>query len=250
MSNTEFVQGLAKCKEGKFEEAISLFNRSLLLQPKHVPSLYNRAKAYHHIGKFHEAVADFNVLVQLEPSNADFYGDRGVALHMAKQSTQALADFDKAAALEPANAYRYSSRAFIKASVGDVFGAIDDYQKCLELDPEDAIAYNNLGMLEQQLGYQKSAKENFKKADNLTMGEKDSYRKSIIYESKPLSDNEQQDRQLQASAIPERQPVEKNAATTTGLATHYWQTLRKVLTQRETFQEFIDFLINSFQKNR
>ncbi len=247
MSNNEFLLGLAKCKEGNFEDAIPFFSRSLLLIPNHIPSLYNRAKALHKIGKFSNAIKDFNVLVQLEPNNADFYTDRGVALHMDDKSEQALTDFNKAVALDPSNPYRYSSRAFVKAKMGNVFSAIDDYNQCIKLDPEDAVAYNNLGLLEQQLGYKQGAKESFLKADKLTAGEKNQFKKSAMYESMPI-ETKHTKKDISNSSKQGIKSAEADNPSRKVSTADYLKIIKEIFTNKNTQKEFMRFTKDLFKR--
>lgn len=133
MSETLHNKGLALAKEGKYAEAINLYNQALESGYKTPDLLNDRAIAYFHTG---DKLSAFN-------------------------------DFTESKNLQPDYSYRYACLAFIKEAMGDTDGAIEDYEHAIKLDPSDAVSHNNLGLLQEKKGYAKQAKTNFDKADKL-----------------------------------------------------------------------------------
>ncbi len=130
-------------------------------------TFYNEGMKQLNEGKFNEALALFNKALDLQPDHPDYLSDRAVTYFHLDKKDLAMIDLNRAQSLDPLNPYRYSSRAFVKDSLGDLEGAIKDYEKAIELDPEDAVAYNNLGLLEEKLGYRNKAQQRYKRADEL-----------------------------------------------------------------------------------
>lgn len=118
-------------------------------------------------GKFEEALALLDKTIEFDANNANLISERAVVYFHLEDKQRALKELDYCVLLEPSNPYRYSSRAYVKAALKDIKGAIADYEKCVQLDPEDAIAHNNLGLLLESLGRMEQAKRNFNRADEL-----------------------------------------------------------------------------------
>jgi Flp pilus assembly protein TadD len=116
-------------------------------------------------GKFQEALKLFNQLIEQSPKDPDLWSYKGTALLNLKKNSEALSAFNLAVKLDPDYSYRYASRAFAKDASGDLEGAISDYKQAIVLDPEDAIAHNNLGLLLEKQGNQSAAKKHFSNAD-------------------------------------------------------------------------------------
>jgi tetratricopeptide (TPR) repeat protein len=133
MENSNWLQGQAFAKEGKFELALESYDKALLEE--------------------HE--------------NPDLLNDRGVCMLHLGRTLEAEVDMTRAIELQPDYGYRYAARAYVRAALKNLQGAIADYQYAIELDPEDAISMNNLGMIEEQMGYVKEANDRYKVADEL-----------------------------------------------------------------------------------
>ncbi len=241
MSNIHFQNALQKCKEEKYQEAIILFEKSIHLSPNHAQSWYNKGMVYLQLENYPKAIADFDKAFSFENTNANILSQRGVAKHLNKNHKEALDDFDAAQNLEPQNPYRYSSRAYVKAIVGDTYGAMEDYKKALVLDEKDAVAWNNLGLLEEKLGYKMEAKQKFDTADNIAD-------KGKTFEKPPIDqiikEYEIKQKEIETSLAMQKNP---NPSFEKGIK-GYWQVIKKVFTDKETYQEFWKFTKNLGRK--
>lgn len=226
-------QGYQQLKQENYEQALKNFKQSLAQESTHPDSLYGLARAQFKLNRYEDSIQSFDRLINLIPNNAMYYSERGVALHWTGNNDVALADFDKAVDLEPENPYRYSSRAYIKDRLNDPQGAIDDYTKAIELDPEDAIAYNNRGLIEEKLGYQERAKKSYQQADELDQG------KNAQVSSPPTTE-----RNIEVPA-----PEQNSHSLKVDKPNGYWKEIRSVFTSRQQFQDFLQFLGNSFRKS-
>lgn len=232
-----FEKGIELYKDGKFQEALDVFD-GLINQGSSNPQFHLfRGRVRSRLGKTELALEDFDTIVALEPYNTDYISDRAVILHLLKRNEEALSAFDQAANLDPKNPYRYSSRAFFKDRIGDLEGAIEDYEKAIELDPEDAVSYNNKGLVEEKLGYQAKSKKSFSKADELT-----GYEPST---AKPEGTNKIEPKVETSSDIKKPiQPEEKQEESMT--FGYFLKTLKSVLFDKNSRKEFISFLKKPF----
>lgn len=251
--NAHFAKGLAAGEARNYSEAIGHFTKAIAADPQHTESYYKRGSARLKLSDYAGAIADFDLGLKLQPNNAIILSDRGVALHLSERPEAAMADFNRALELEPKNPYRYSSRAYVRAAYGDVQGAIADYNKCLELDPDDAIALNNLGMLEEKLGYATS-KDRFAQADRLSdsVPSPQADIDQMIEEWKKEK-AEKEARKEQEAALPPLPAIGKNGQSAKSdrpkklTAKLYFETLGRVLTEKETFRAFTRFVLNGFK---
>jgi len=117
--------------------------------------------------KFNLAIDHFTKAIAKEPNSSEFFGQRSICYMNLEQFELSMFDMNKAIELDPKYAYRYTCRAFLKTRLGDLKGALIDYEKSIELEPDNPITYNNMGLAQQQLGYNKEAEDSFEKSNSL-----------------------------------------------------------------------------------
>lgn len=228
----KFEKGVAYFKEGKFEEALAIFDHIIAFQNAESEIILYRGRTLSRMGRFPQALEDFDQLIQLEPYNTNYISDRAVVLHLLQKNEEALSELDRALTLDPNNPYRYSSRAFLKDRMGDLHGAIADYDKAIELDPEDAVAYNNKGIVEEKLGYKENSQKSFNIADDL-----------VGY--KPTNSNKKADGLGQEKVVPEQLKNRQQESKLT--ISSYLNTLANVFNNPGTRKDFFAFLSNKFK---
>lgn len=128
-----YREGLEKSKNGKFEEAIKAFNKSIELQPDDYYSWYNRGVAKTMLNQYDEALDDFNKTIEL------------------------AVDFKRA----------YFSRGITKRILTDYDGALKDFSSAIEYDSEYGDAYYYKGLLNDLLLNSEDACKDFDKANEL-----------------------------------------------------------------------------------
>lgn len=227
--------GISFYKEGKFEEALAVFNRLIEQEGSQPAYLHYRARVQSRLGAMEEALNGFDQLLEADPYNTNYISDKAVVLHLVNRNKEAMEAFDQALNLDPNNPYRYSSRAYFKDRIGDLKGAIEDYEKAIELDPEDAVAHNNKGIVEEKLGYKESSQSSFSEADRITG-----------YKSPEKTDEK-------ASSLPEiNNPKGKETLTPTADQKAlnfkiYFKTLGSIFTSKKTRSEFKSFIKSKFK---
>lgn len=234
-----FEQATELYKEGKFQEALEIYNGLIRKNPNQTQLHLNRGRVLSRLGKTELAIVDFDLIVDFEPYNTDFISDRAVVLHLLKRNEEALVEFDRATNLDPNNPYRYSSRAYFKDRIGDLNGAIQDYDKAIELDPEDAVAYNNRGMVEEKVGYQARAKKSFKLADDLV-----GYKTPEPTGSNDTTSSDSQSSNESKAPLPKigNSQIPRKSSMSIG---HYWQTFISIFTDSKTREDFANYLKKS-----
>lgn len=199
---------------------------------------YNLAKQ----GKLDEALSLFNEAILLTPNNPDVISDRGVLYIHRNDKTNALADFNKAIELQPEYSFRYSARAYANDYFGDTEAAVLDYEKAIELDPSDSVAFNNLGLVQEKLGYKKMAASNFDRADQLAKQEEKLHQLMTDLENEDANKANQATKDTEAEKRATQFPIEKEKEKTNA-----FQEFSKLFTSREQFGSFLKFLKNGFR---
>ncbi|MDN3670884.1 tetratricopeptide repeat protein [Echinicola jeungdonensis] len=242
MSNLQ--TGISYYKEGKFEEALTVFNELMEQSPKEPAHLLYRGRILSRLGRLENALSDFDQLALLDAYNPDFISDRAVVLHLLKRNEEALSEMGRALNLDPQNPYRYSSRAFLKDRIGDLKGAIEDYEKAIELDPEDAVAYNNKGIVEEKLGYKERSQNSYHTADKLVGGEKSQG------DSTPPEPQKKQysDFNKSISGEEKMEPIPDSGQKKVSFS-DYMQVIKKVFSDKGTWNEFISFIWSKFKRS-
>jgi lipoprotein NlpI len=128
--------------------------------------LLEKAREAFKRGKPDEALTLADKAIALDPKNASAFLVRGVAHALLRKPNDAIADFSKAIALDPDAAEAYNRRGMEHFKLGHIAESITDFDKYLELRPEQiprhwqrGIAYYYAGRFEegakQFKGYEK-----------------------------------------------------------------------------------------------
>jgi tetratricopeptide (TPR) repeat protein len=130
------------------------------------------------------ALTDYNESIELAPKHAKTYYNRGnLKVDKLDDIQGALADYNKAIVLDIHYADAYNRRGILKKDkLNDIKGALADYHRAIELNPQYADAYYNRGILKKDpLNDKTGAIKDFQQAANLYQKQDDmsSYRDAI-----------------------------------------------------------------------
>jgi protein O-mannosyl-transferase len=129
-------------EEGKLEEAIDHYNRSIFLIPS-ADTYYNRGNAYIRLGKYQHAVEDLNKVITLIPASVEAHNNRGAAFIKLGLYKEALDDFSEAIHLNPDYPDAYNNRSFLYFRQGDKRSGCKDAQKACELGDCSVLKASN-----------------------------------------------------------------------------------------------------------
>ena len=188
--NPELLLNMANSlgKEGKYDEALELYDKVVALAPDYVEAydkrgvIYDEVRnqpdlalkefdtairrnasytpIYYHKGntlsrqqKFMKAMDSYNQALQLNPTFAEGYINRGyIQLKIFRNYESALADFNRAIDLDPSFAEEFINRGWILSNFkGDDALAIADFTQAITLDPAAIDAYLNRARLYRKL---------------------------------------------------------------------------------------------------
>lgn len=129
---------------GRFDQAISAYDRALVIVPDTPELLLNRGNALFELGRHSEALASYDSALMRAPGNPVLWNNRGNALSELGHKDEAMESFSKALAIDSRNAGARISRSGLLADAGRNEDALRDLQS---LDEESAEIHYRRGML-------------------------------------------------------------------------------------------------------
>ena len=151
---TLLSQGIEYVRSRQFDQAIALFDQSILHAANQhqsdllAKSAYHRGCALCRIDKYQAAITDFTYLLAPDTSSqwaiekrALIYVQRGNTYRRLGHHTQAIADLNQAVQLSGGSAQSYGCRGLLRSDAGDFEGAIADFNQALTLHPTFAQGY-------------------------------------------------------------------------------------------------------------
>jgi tetratricopeptide (TPR) repeat protein len=160
-----FKEGYALAESGKYQDAISFYNKAIDADPKYAAAYSVRGWAYYRLRDYPSALKDNNRALELKPNVPGALVNRSWTLWGMRQYDKALVDSNKAIGLAPDYARAYLTRGMIYFYMNNNIHAIEDFNKAIELYPKPNIvahlnrggAYRNIGRYEEAFkDYQKS----------------------------------------------------------------------------------------------
>lgn len=104
--NFESLQSQAQAvfSKGKHEEAVTLANRAIAVEPQNPRGYFVRARFYEENREPAKAIADYDQVIKLDPRRPDAWQHRGVEHFKLGHIKESIADFDQFIALVPQKA--------------------------------------------------------------------------------------------------------------------------------------------------
>jgi len=152
-------RGIAQVNEGRYAQAISIFDQILNEDPTYPEALIGRGTAYAFQRELDAAIADFTRAIQSNPSAGEAWKRRGQARAALGESVQAIADLTKALEFEPNSADILHERGIVNFKFKDFIAAIEDLSACVQLDEDNKSAYTYLGSALSSIGEYGRAEE-------------------------------------------------------------------------------------------
>lgn len=146
-AKTAFLRGNYYYNQGKYNEALADYNRSLELRPDDPDTLCNQGTTYGELGRYDKALADYNRALELRPDNPDTLCNRGTIYYKLGMYNEALADYKRALELRPQDPTTLYNRGTTYAKLGRYEEALADYNRSLELRPDHQSTLYNIACL-------------------------------------------------------------------------------------------------------
>jgi tetratricopeptide (TPR) repeat protein len=129
-----------------------------------LPRLFDQALTASREGRFGDALPLWDQVLELAPEDASAWSNRGNVLLALGDAEAAIAAQDRAMLLDPVNADPHLNRGTAEEALGRWGAAAADYHWVLERDPADASALYNLGNVAGSLGDWAAARDCFSQA--------------------------------------------------------------------------------------
>ena len=142
------VPGLASLLAPLLSPLLALVMASQLA----LPPLFDQALSASREGRFGDALPLWDQVVEQAPQAASAWSNRGNVLLALGQPEAAIADQNRAMTLEPENPDPHLTRGIAEEALQRWGAAEADYRWILERDPADASALYNLGNVQGSLG--------------------------------------------------------------------------------------------------
>ena len=159
--------GVIYQQAGQSDRAVQLIGQAITLNPKEVGYYINRGNALQSLGRLEEAVASFERAIRLRPSIPEAHFNLGNALQGLDKLEPALSSFNQAIRLKPDYADAYNNRGRVQQLLLQLDQALDSYDQAIHYAPNHAQAWNNRGLVLKAQGRYQQSKESFEKAIQL-----------------------------------------------------------------------------------
>jgi len=156
-------QGLASYTLGKYEEAISSYEKAIELDPKLVFAWNDKGTALDNLGKYEEAINAYDKAIDLAPKLVFACYNKGIALYNLGKYEEALYSYKKATDLDPNFVFAWNNKGIALANLGKHVDAISAYKTAIKLSSISVSPNFNLAELYLNLGDLNSAYETITK---------------------------------------------------------------------------------------
>jgi len=154
----EFLEkGNILSNEGKLEEAATLYDKAINLNPNYVEAYYKKANILGDMGRNEEAIVCYDKAISLDPNYVNAYNNKGIALRLLGKNEEAVICYDQAIKLNPDDADFYHNKGIALGEMGKNQEAIVCYDEAIRLNPNDSGFYQNKGVALEDMGKNEEA---------------------------------------------------------------------------------------------
>ena len=147
-----------------------------------IASLQSRALIASASGNLDQAISLFDAILKVEPENANSLVGKSVALRRAGRVDEALASLNSVIARNPGHGGALLNKGRILEERGDLEDALEAYDKLLELNPGDPDAWVAQGDILGKMGRDDDAQKSYRQALKLAPNDEDTKGKIVALE--------------------------------------------------------------------
>jgi FKBP-type peptidyl-prolyl cis-trans isomerase 2 len=147
-----FAQGIALQDKEQLDEAVSLYQKTIKLNPKHIGAFYNLGVAFQKQGLIDKAIMYYEIAIGLNQNLAEAHHNLGLINKDKGQLDEAIICFLRVLQLQPDHANAYYNLGNTLVAKGQFSEAMQCYQKAVEINPGHADAHWSIGLMHLRLG--------------------------------------------------------------------------------------------------
>lgn len=154
-SDSDMLKADQLLQNGRFHEAISIYDSILIASPEKFAAITGRARAYKELGEYDKAYEDIERVLKVDQTNSDNLVLRGFLLARKGKIDSAKTDYFDAIAID-SNAYAFNNLASIHMDNGSFDTALTYCNLAINRN-KDPIFYNNRGYLYELMEQSRNA---------------------------------------------------------------------------------------------
>jgi Tfp pilus assembly protein PilF/4-amino-4-deoxy-L-arabinose transferase-like glycosyltransferase len=162
-------------EDGRLDDAVVHYQRSIEFQPDYAPAYNNMGVALRAKGELDQALSSYEKALAVQPDYPDAHYNLANALLEKDQPEAAAAHFRTALESIPGSAGTLNNLGIALASQGKFAEAADQFRAALAADPGSAKANRNLGNALSQLGRNQEAMAYLRRAIELDPSNPDAH---------------------------------------------------------------------------
>jgi tetratricopeptide (TPR) repeat protein len=132
---SQFLFGQACLNEGKHQEAMDAFKKTISLCPDHAPAHFFLAKVFDVFKRYDEMIDAFQEAAWLKPDWAEAHYNLGLSFLVLGQPSEGIAPFKEAIRIQPDMAEAHNGLAVVYQMTGQAEISEEHRKKAIELEP-------------------------------------------------------------------------------------------------------------------
>jgi len=159
--------GVIAYQVGKYEISAKLIAHSIAINPNFAESHNNLGNALMALGQYDEALQCYELTLKLKPEYVEAHASIGNYYREKSQQTNAISYYKQALSLNPNYAEAHNNLAVVLEETGCHDDAIKHYRQAININPQYCEAHNNLGNSLRSKEFYNEAINFYEKALNL-----------------------------------------------------------------------------------
>jgi Flp pilus assembly protein TadD len=169
----DFEKGLSLMKENKFDEALSIFQKSLIANPQNVAALTQVGLAFRQKNDYNNSLEYLNKALAIDMNYAEALLNRGGLYLAAKKYNETITDLNSYITQKPNEPNGYLTRGNAFLGLNNFQSALNDFNALTQLAPDYGYGHLQFGICLSKLGQGQKACEAFNTAKAKGMTEAD-----------------------------------------------------------------------------
>ena len=133
-----FKKGVNLMADEKLEEAITVFEQALRIDPDNVETLLKLGYARFHLDDYHEALRVYDKILDIDVTNPEAWNLKGLVHYEQKNYSKALDSVEKAIETDPTYGMAWYNKACFLSLLNQVPESLESLKRSIEIDVKNA----------------------------------------------------------------------------------------------------------------